>query len=450
MQFNEDSSLLKNDSIIKKITPLVIWVIIIGITANFVKDQKSEASVGKDVIRCIIDENASNLNSPACKRVINRCSNDTTGSCKKLLFYSDDGVHSEEALSILGNICSKGGEKACDILINRCIENNSNCEIFGKSYSIKNYLAMKADDKNTGKSVMYKKLKNYYDKDVDNIVSSVIQTCMTDENSMACQIFTSKLYEFNSTEKSDFVIIQNSNSEIDFSNIGISLTINPSSSDIEIPKADEEKSEKTDSDKIFESTSESEISDVKQINKIKKALKITKKDKVSYTNVDINNENPDSTSNLDELTIKTSTNTDMSSDSANKNVVLTKKQPDTIFKAVLTTSEENNIDYIKNKIYSFDISYKEPSNTKIRWFVSFDGKATWKKWDGNSWIQADTSSGIENINFSLLGNNSAEIIKGLKDYTLQPGETSLDFAVELVSSDEISTPSIDRVEVKYY
>jgi len=450
MQFNEDSSLLKNDSVIKKITPIIIWAIIIGITANFIKEQEKDVAVGKDVIRCIIDENASNLDSPACKRVISRCSNDTTGSCKKLLFYSDDGVHSEEALSILGNICGKGGEKACDILINRCIENKSNCEIFGKSYSIKNYLSMKADAKNTGKTVMYKKLKNYYEEDVDNIVSNVIQTCMTDKNSMACQIFTSKLYEFNSAEKSSFVIIQNSNSEIDFSKTGISLAINPSSSDTEIQKTDEEKADNSDSDKISKTVTETEFSDVKQLNKIEKALKITKKDKVSNAQIDINNENPNLTNNLDELTIKTSTKKEATLDSTDKNAVLTKKQSAKIFKALLTTSEENNIDYIKTKIYSFDISYKEPTNTKIRWFVSFDGKATWKKWDGNSWVQTDTCSDIENINFSLLGNNSTEIINGLKDYILQPGETSLDFAVELISSDEISTPSIDRVEIKYY
>ncbi|HBG49348.1 MAG TPA: hypothetical protein DDW90_07595 [Cyanobacteria bacterium UBA9971] len=444
MQFNEDSSLLKNDSVIKKITPIIIWAIIIGITANFVKDKKSEASVGKDVIRCIIDENASNLDSPACKRVISRCSNDTTGSCKKLLFYSDDGVHSEEALSILGNICGKGGEKACDILINRCIENKSNCEIFGKSYSIKNYLSMKADAKNTGKTVMYKKLKNYYEEDVDNIVSNVIQTCMTDKNSMACQIFTSKLYEFNSAEKSAFVIIQNSNSEIDFSKTGISLAINTSSSDTEIQKTDEEKADNSDSDKISKTATETELTEVKQTNSVKKPITVAKMQQ------DANNENTDLTNNSDKSTIEISTNKDKILDSTNKNAVLTKKQSDAIFKAILTTSEENNINYIKNKIYSFDISYKEPANTKIKWLISFDGKATWKKWDGNSWIQVDTSSDIKNINFSLLGNNSTEIINGLKDYILQPGETSLDFAVELISSDEISTPSIDRVEIKYY
>jgi len=449
MQFNEDSSFQKNDSVIKKIAPIVIWVVIIGFAANFVKEQEKEVAVGKDVIRCIIDENASNLNSPACKRVISRCSNDTTSSCKKLLFYSDDGIHSEEALSILGNICGKGGEKACDILINRCIENSANCEIFGKSYSVKNYLAMKADAKNTGKTVMYKKLKNYYEKDVDNIVSNVIQTCMTDKSSMACQIFTSKTYEFNSSEKPYFVIIQNANGEIEFSKTGINLAINSPASNTEIPKADDEKTDKADSDKISESVTKTEITDIK-VNLVKKIIPLVKKDELNNLKTNINNEDIDSTNDLDESIKEISSTKEASLVSTNKNAVLTKKQPDIIFKALLTTGEQNNINYIKNKIYSFDISYKEPANTKIKWLISFDGKNTWKKWDGNNWIQADIASDIQNINFSLYGNDSTEIAEGLKDYTLKQGETSLDFAVELVSSDEISTPSIDRVEIKYY
>jgi len=122
----------------------------------------------------------------------------------------------------------------------------------------------------------------------------------------------------------------------------------------------------------------------------------------------------------------------------------------TVFKALLTTGEDNNIDYIKSKIYNFNIVCNEPEKTKVRWLVSFDDRATWKKWDGKTWTEVNTASGIENINFSENGNTSAEVIKGLTDYTLQPGEISLDFAVELLSTDELISPSVNKAEVKYY
>ena len=443
MQIDENSESSKKISVLKTVALLIIWGSTIGITANYVRNQNAENATGKDIIRCVIDENASDLNSPACKRVIKKCSNDQTGFCKKLLFYSDDGVHSEEILSMLGNICSKGGEKACDILINRCIENSSNCEILGKSYIIKNYLAMKSSAKNTGKSVMYKKLKNYYDKDVDNIVDSVIQTCMTDKNSMACQIFTSKTYEFNSAEKPYFVIIQNTSAEAVFNKIGLSLQTSPVLP-VSVNKKDEEVSSvSVNPDKNHEDTTQTENPDVKPE---KKLFPIFKKDKTNNLQADIKNKD----GNPDKPTLEVPVNTDLASNIPDKNIILQKKQPEVLFKSLLTTGEDNNIDYIKNKIYSFYINYKEPANTKIRWLVSFDGRATWEKWDGTGWIQVNTDSGFENINFSAIGNTSAEIIKGLKDYTLPIGEASLDFAVELMSTEENLTPSVDRVEVKYY
>jgi len=453
MQFNDNLSQEEKASVIKKIIPITIWLIIIGISVYFVKDQEIKVAAGKDIIRCIIDENASDLGSPSCKRVINKCSNDKTGICKKLLFYTDDGVHSEEALSILGNICSKGGENACDILINRCIENSSNCEILGKSYSIKNYLAMKSNVKNTGKTVMYKKLKTYYDKDVDNIVSSVIQTCINDKSSMACQIFTSKTYSFNNDEKPYFIIIQNSGRELAFSKTGIVFLTNPALNNAEKKKKEEKETlEEKENLSIVDLAKTKEeadkTSEISEIKPVKKIIPVSLKEKSANKQDDIKTEEQNNSEKI--ITETPPNNEDLSNNINDKKEILKKKQPAVTFKSIFTTGEENNIDYIKNKIYSFDIEYKEPANTKIRWLVSFDGRNIWKKWDGKSWIQTNTDSGLENVNFSAIANTSAEIINGLKDYTLKNGETSLDFAVELISHDEISTPSIDRVEIKYH
>ncbi len=428
MQADENFKSSKKINVAKTIVISTIYICIISIAAFYVNNKNTEKAIGKDIIRCIIDENAANLNSPACKRVMSNCSSNNTAFCKKLLFYSDDGVHSDDALSMLGNICSKGGEAACDIIINRCIENNANCEILDKPYSIKNYLSMKAETKNTGKIVMYKKIKKYYEKDVDNIVNSVINTCLDDKNSMACEIFTSKIYEFNALDKPYFVINQNQNGKIEFAETGIKLAIISNKQENNV---NNEKIYYSSSTEEQENSTETKFSESLQNAQTKNPVQTVNKEKILI----INNENNVFDENIDNISKE---------DQSNKNI----KQA--VIKAYMATGEENNIDCIKSKIYSFDVVYKEPTNTKIKWLVSFDNKTSWKRWDGKSWIVADMDSELKNINFSKLGNNTTEIKKGLKNCVLNIGESSLDFAVELITSDENSIPSIDKIEVKYY
>jgi len=120
------------------------------------------------------------------------------------------------------------------------------------------------------------------------------------------------------------------------------------------------------------------------------------------------------------------------------------------YKTFLATTENNNISSIKDKIFNVNILTREPQNTQIRWLVSFDGKASWKRWDGQNWVLADAILDLKNIDFSLVGNTSYEISKGLKNYTLKNGENSLDFAAELFSLDNFSTPLVSKLEVSYY
>jgi len=120
------------------------------------------------------------------------------------------------------------------------------------------------------------------------------------------------------------------------------------------------------------------------------------------------------------------------------------------YKSFISTTENNNISAIQDKILDIKILTREPQNTQIRWLVSFDGKATWKRWDGQNWVIADAMRDLKNIDFALVGNTSYEITKGLKNYSLKNGENSLDFAAEMFSLDSFSTPLISRIEIDYY
>ena len=118
--------------------------------------------------------------------------------------------------------------------------------------------------------------------------------------------------------------------------------------------------------------------------------------------------------------------------------------------AYITTTDVNNITNIIGGIKSFTISAIEPSGTKIRGLISFDGRANWKKWNGSAWVQAATAAELPTYNFATSGNanTTTEIETNLMNHTT--GVSSLDFAIYLeTDSTGLISPSIDTVSVVY-
>lgn len=85
-----------------------------------------------------------------------------------------------------------------------------------------------------------------------------------------------------------------------------------------------------------------------------------------------------------------------------------------------------------------------PAGTSLRALVSFDGRTTWKKWDGDSW--ETHSGGLSSIS---TGNTLAEIEAGLEDYEWQEGDTGIDLAWGLYSEDAEATPSLSAFALTY-
>lgn len=394
-------------------------------------NSQEEISINKNIVRCIIDENFTNPNSLSCKRVLVLCSENRAGVCEKIISMSEQQEFLDKVLSVMGDICQNGGESACGLIVDRCIENGSNCSTEGKNYSVKSYLQMKADDKNSGKALIVNKIKKYYDTGIDNIVNSVAETCETHKHSIACSIFSSKVYLFKPEHKSYFTFIQNNKNQgyfrkLEFSTKGAMLSkpfavsTLSASSQIEEEKKEAGLQEKTAEETLNKEEIKLETEESKQENRelISQTLK--------------------NTENIEPEIIETK-----------ENQTNSENQPAS-YRAFMLTGEENNIDLIKSKVYELLISYIEPANTHMRWLISFDDRATWKKWTGSIWLPVDTTMGLENTNFSQLGNRTSEIIKGLRNYIVQPDETSLDFAVEFEAKDESSTPILEKIEIKYY
>ena len=74
--------------------------------------------------------------------------------------------------------------------------------------------------------------------------------------------------------------------------------------------------------------------------------------------------------------------------------------------------------------------------------ISFDGRTTWKYWDGDSW---ETHAGLTT---KTGWNTVAEAQKGLTDLTITT-ETFLDFAILLGTTDNTVTPSVDLITINY-
>lgn len=102
-------------------------------------------------------------------------------------------------------------------------------------------------------------------------------------------------------------------------------------------------------------------------------------------------------------------------------------------------------------ISDVDLTETTPAGTSIKYLVSFDNRSTWKYFDGSSW-QITT---LSNANLQSYGMEKAAI-----EAVTQPqweasggfvaGTTAvLDFAVDLKTTDETVTPSLDNIAVNY-
>ena len=115
------------------------------------------------------------------------------------------------------------------------------------------------------------------------------------------------------------------------------------------------------------------------------------------------------------------------------------------------TTDTNQITDIMGGITSFSVSpstASQPTGTLVKGLISFDGRTTWVKWDGDSWETESTD--LSTYDFETNGNTIDEIQTGLTNYTTG-SSASLDFVFWLQSNaagDE--TSSINSVTVTFF
>lgn len=114
---------------------------------------------------------------------------------------------------------------------------------------------------------------------------------------------------------------------------------------------------------------------------------------------------------------------------------------------LVETNNNNCFRNINSNIKTLKCLYTKPTDTEIKFLISFDKKSTWKAYDGSSWnVISDTSE--SNI---LLNGSDIEAINNLDDTTLKAGGFvgDMDFKIALHTNDKFKTPAISKIYVEY-
>ena len=199
---------------------IAVLSIFLAVILPLITIQKNFTGMDKDAADCVVKEGAADLNSVACSAALSKCQRDKGNTCNTLLNLVS--AYSDSALTVLGEACTNGGKQACDILINRCIDNSANCEVADETYDIQNYLALAATDTSTGKETMYNLLKSKMELGISNIGDRVVTACSADSTSMACKLLGHKIYHFTHDDQFDFTemeseygtVFKNSNAQL--------------------------------------------------------------------------------------------------------------------------------------------------------------------------------------------------------------------------------------------
>lgn len=114
---------------------------------------------------------------------------------------------------------------------------------------------------------------------------------------------------------------------------------------------------------------------------------------------------------------------------------------------LVETDNNNCFRNINSNIKTLKCLYTKPTDTEIKFLISFDKKSTWKAYDGSSW---NVISDISESNI-LLNGSDIEVINNLDNAKLKAGGFigDMDFKIALHTNDKFKTPAISKIYVEY-
>ncbi len=172
---------LKGFSLVEILIGLLVVSIIISSTMLVMSTRKKEdVNVDKNAQDCLLKEGG-NLASVACNAAILGCRFNQEASCNALISYtkktSADKMHL--GLNALKESCKEGGNKACDYLIQNCIEDKEKCDAPFTNGDVRYFLTLLTSQKYKGREYIGKQVMSYYKNGTKNIVNEINMDCPT-------------------------------------------------------------------------------------------------------------------------------------------------------------------------------------------------------------------------------------------------------------------------------
>jgi len=113
--------------------------------------------------------------------------------------------------------------------------------------------------------------------------------------------------------------------------------------------------------------------------------------------------------------------------------------PINAYKTITTTDNTQLKTATAKSITTINFGYDQPATTDIKVLVSFDGRGTWKKWNGTS---------FEDYLVISTGNTISEIVTGLTGLDVQ-SISSIDFMIAFKTTNASVTPYVRDINVVF-
>lgn len=177
-------------SLIDTMFLLILSAFLILATIPVLSKKKININKNSNIIQCIEIEDATDLNSPACKAAINGSLYNNTSYFDSLLseVNSTNSAFSNAGIKILKYVCDQGGQHACDKVIDECTNNITKCERPGVTDDLEFYLSLLSTDINISKPYIKNILSMYYSIGMTNIKTEVDKFCCLNGFNLACEI----------------------------------------------------------------------------------------------------------------------------------------------------------------------------------------------------------------------------------------------------------------------
>ncbi|MFH0808261.1 MAG: Ig-like domain-containing protein [archaeon] len=111
------------------------------------------------------------------------------------------------------------------------------------------------------------------------------------------------------------------------------------------------------------------------------------------------------------------------------------------------TSQKNTSSW--SEISGISLTQTTPTNTSIKYLVSFDNRTSWKYWNSSAWA----SSSLDDLQTNGMSKTTLEGLSSANwgaSGGFQAGTTeTLDFAMDLSTTNSSATPEIDNIEIEY-